>query len=184
MFLAVPSSAQSASVSQLFGERVHAVAGAKTALLRGDFDGDGKPDEVFLVSVDAKSDGKLIASDVHVVDNLFGGQPLGAQAAAHGLAIVLKGGAQKVLIVDRQSPEGSGHFDSPTWASAFAHWDKTHESPLKSKKRGSDDLKDFPCLGKVSKGDVILIETEFGVVMALPWTGTAFKICENPSDEP
>lgn len=181
---AVPGSAQSVGLSQLFGDRVQAIEGAKTPVLQGDFDGDGKADQVFLVNVVPDGGGKSIASDVRVVDKLFGGQPLGARSVGRGLAIALKGGAQKFLIVDFELPQSSGFFETPTWASAAAHWDAKREFPLKSKKRGSEDLKGFPCLGKSAKGDVILVGTESGVVLSLPWTGTSFKKCENPNDEP
>ncbi len=176
--------ADTADVSQLFGDRVTSVAGAATPILRGDFDGDGKLDLAFLVNVAPSKDKKAIASDVSVVDKIFGGQPLGPQSQVHGLAIALSGGAKKFLIVDVETPASGGFFAAPLWTPPASGWDKTHEAPLKSKKRGSEALKGFPCLGKASKGDVILLGTESSVDVALVWTGTTFKKCENPNDEP
>lgn len=170
-------------VSQLFGDRVEAAAGAKTPLAQGDLDGDGKPDQVFLVSL-ASGAGKSVAADVQIIGALFGGHALGAAGGGHGLAIALNGGAKKFLVVDVQAPLSGGFFETPIWTDAAAHWDKTHESPLAIKKRGSADLKGFPCLAKSGKGDVALLGTEAGIAIALAWTGATFKTCEEPGAEP
>ena len=174
-----PSAAQSASVSDLFGSRVTAVAGIKSPLLRGDYEGDGTADAVYFVQIAPSAPGKVVANDVHVV-SLYDSEQLSAKSTGHGLAIVLKDGAEKFLAVD--FAEGAaGFFDSPSWADV-AGWGAS--PPLHSAKRNSADLKTYPCLGKGIKGDVILLTDEAGIDEALAWTGKTFKICVDPNNSP
>jgi hypothetical protein len=175
-----PCAAQSAGVSELFGDRVQSVPGLKSPLIRGDFDGDGKADAVYFVKIAPGGDGKSVASDVHVV-NIYHGHALDAQSSGHGLAIVLNNGAQKFLAVDFEQGV-AGFFDAPSWADVGA-WDKTSPPPH-SAKRGSADLKGYPCLGKATKGDVILLRDEAGIDEALAWTGKTFKMCVDPNNDP
>jgi hypothetical protein len=180
---AAPDASQPGGVAELFGNRVQVVAGAKSPLVRGDFDGDGKPDEAYFVRIAPAGEGATIAADVQMVGNLFGGQPLTAKASTNAVAIVLDGSQQKFLVVDFQADGSASFFASPTWLDV-ADWAKIGSTPLHSKKRGSADLKGYPCLGKPGKGDVLLLRTEAGIDVALAWTGKSFKLCENPSEDP
>lgn len=176
-----PCAAQSAGVSELFGARVQAVPGVKSPLIRGDFDGDGKADAVYFVQIAPGGDGKSVASDVHVV-SIYNGEALNAQSSGHALAIVLNNGAQKFLAVDFEQG-AQGFFDAPSWADV-GDWDKTFPSPPHSAKRGSADLKGYPCLGRATKGDVLLLRDEAGIDEALAWTGKTFKMCVDPDNTP
>ncbi|WP_158817887.1 hypothetical protein [Methylocapsa sp. S129] len=174
-----PCAAQSANVSELFGARVEAVAGVKSPLMRGDYDGDGKADAVYFVKIAPAGDGKSVASDVHVI-SIYHSEALSAQSSGHGLAIVLNNG-QKFLAVDFEQG-AQGFFDAPSWAD-IGGWDKTSPPPH-SAKRGSAELKTYPCLGKGTKGDVILLRDEAGIDEALAWTGKTFKMCVDPNNDP
>ncbi len=178
LFAAAPACADPQTLQQMFGDRVAAAPGAKTPLAQGDFDGDGQADRIFLVTL-APAAGKSIAPDVQVVSGLFGGHAPGAGPGGHGLAIALNGGAKKFLVLDVQATLSDGFFEGDIWTVVAAHL-----SPLTVKKRGSADLKGFPCLGKAAKGDVALLGTEAGIDIALPWTGTTFKKCVDPTAEP
>jgi len=175
---ATPCAAQSANVSDLFGSRVTAVEGIKSPLLHGDYDGDGKVDAVYFVAI-APGDDKALASDVHAV-GIYDSEPLNAKSSGHGVAIVLKGGTQKFLATDFEQG-AAGFFDSPSWA-YIKGWGSSQ--PLYSAKRSSAELKGYPCLGKRTKGDVIMLSDEAGIDEALAWTGKTFKICVDPNDDP
>ncbi len=179
---ASPSAAQSVKLSELFGERVQAVAGVKSPAVRGDFDGDGKADAAYWVTIAPVAGGRTLASDVHVL-RVYDGLALGPQSAGHGVAIVLNDGAQKWLVVSFQSEPNQGFFESPSW-SAIASWDKTFPAPLHAAKRLSAALKTYPCLGKATKGDVLLFRDEAGIDEALAWTGKTFKTCVDPDNDP
>jgi hypothetical protein len=176
-----PSLAQSANVSELFGARVEAVPGAKSPLVVGDFDGDGKADAVYFVNIAPGGADKAIASDVHVV-TLYHGHALDAKSSGHALAIALDNGAQKFLVVDFE-PGSQSFFESPSWAN-FKEWSKQHPAPPHAVKRGSADLKGYPCLGKATKGDVLMLLDEAGIDEALAWTGKSFKTCIDPTNDP
>jgi hypothetical protein len=178
---ASPSLAQSANVSELFGARVEAVPGPKSPLVVGDFDGDGKADAVYFVKVTPASADKSVASDVHVV-NVYRGHALDAKSSGHALAIALDNGVQKFLVVDFE-PESQSFFESPSWAN-FKEWSKQHPAPPHAVKRGSADLKGYPCLGKATKGDVLMLLDEAGIDEALAWTGKSFKTCVDPTNDP
>jgi hypothetical protein len=177
-----PCAAQSSGVSELFGARVQAVAGVKSPLAHGDFDGDGVDDAVYFVKIAPATTGRSIASDVQVV-RLYGGAALGPASSGHALAITLKGGAQKLLIVDMQAGSARGFFDSPSWSDS-ADWIKS-QTPLSTAKRGSAELKGYPCLGKLpAKSDVLLLLDAAGIDEALAWTGKTFKTCVDPTNDP
>jgi len=131
-----PSAAQSAGVFDLFGPRVTAVAGLNTPLLHGDYDGDGKPDAVYFVEIAPGGPGKDVSSDVHTV-SLYDSQAINAQSSGHGVAIVLKDGAQKYLVTDFEQG-ATGFFDSPSWADVKA-WGTS--PPLHSARRNAAELK-------------------------------------------
>jgi hypothetical protein len=176
-----PCAAQSGGISELFGSRVQAVAGVKSPLAHGDFDGDGADDAAYFVKITPAGADKSLASDVQVV-RLYGGQGLGAGSSGRALAITLKGGAQKFLVIDLQPAPAHGFFDSPPW-SEVADWIKA-PAPLRSAKRSSPDLKTYPCLGKLAKSDVLLLQDGAGIDEALAWTGKTFKICVDPTNDP
>jgi hypothetical protein len=177
-----PCAAQSGSISELFGARVQAVAGVKSPLAHGDFDGDGVDDAAYFVKITPAGAGKSVASDVQVV-RLYGGAALGAASSGHALAITLKGGAQKFLVVDFEAAGSGGFFDSPSWSDP-ADWIKS-QTPLSTAKRGSAELKGYPCLGKQpAKSDVLLLLDAAGIDEALAWTGKTFKTCVDPTNDP
>jgi hypothetical protein len=177
-----PCAAQSGGVSELFGARVQAVPGVKSPLAHGDFDGDGVDDAAYFVKIAPAGPSKSIASDVQVV-RLYGGEALGAGSSGHALAITLKSGAQKFLVVDVQAGSARGFFDSPSWSDP-ADWIKS-QTPLSTAKRGSAELKGYPCLGKQpAKSDVLLLLDAAGIDEALAWTGKTFKTCVDPTNDP
>jgi hypothetical protein len=176
-----PCLADPANVSELFGARVEAVPGVKSPLVVGDFDGDGKADAVYFVNVAPASGDKSLASDVHVV-NFYRGHALDAKSSGRALAIALDNGAQKFLVVDFE-PGSQGFFESPSWANA-KEWNKDHPAPPHAVKRGSADLKGYPCLGKATKGDVLMLLDEAGIDEALAWAGKTFKTCVDPNNTP
>jgi hypothetical protein len=177
-----PCAAQTGGVSELFGARVQAVPGVKSPLAHGDFDGDGVDDAAYFVKITPAAADKSVASDVQVV-GLYGGEALGAKSSGHALAITLKGGAQKFLVVDVHAGSAQGFFDSPSWSDP-AGWLKS-QKPLSTAKRGSTELKGYPCLGKQpAKSDVLLLLDGAGIDEALAWTGKTFKICVDPTNDP
>jgi hypothetical protein len=175
-----PCAAQSGGISELFGARVQAVPGVKSPLAHGDFDGDGVDDAAYFVKITPAGADKSIASDVQIV-NLYDGEALGAKSSGHALAITLKGGAQKFLVVDVHAGSAQGFFDAPQWANV-ADWIKS-SAPLHVAKRRSPALKNYPCLGKLAR-DVLLLQDGAGIDEALAWTGKTFKICVDPTNEP
>jgi hypothetical protein len=177
-----PCAAQSVGVSEAFGARVQPAAGVKSPLAHGDFDGDGVDDAAYFVKITPAAADKSIASDVRIV-NLYGGAALNAGSSGHALAITLKGGAQKLLIVDLEAESVRGFFDSPSWSDP-ANWTKS-QTPLSTAKRSSAELKGYPCLGKLpAKSDVLMLLDAAGIDEALVWTGKTFKTCVDPNNDP
>src|SRR5215475_2248427 len=86
------------TVSRLFGMRVEANDRFAQPYATGDFDGDGKPDAVYLVTILPQSSGHEIARDVTVIGKLFGSAPLGPHGEALALAILQGGGKRKFLL--------------------------------------------------------------------------------------
>src|SRR6516165_9161465 len=64
------------NVSQLFGSRVQANDRFAAPFTTGDFDGDGTPDAVYLVTILPQSADHKLAADVTVISKLFGTEPL------------------------------------------------------------------------------------------------------------
>ena len=120
-------------------------------------------------------------ADVQVIGGLFHGAALTAKSAGPDVAVVLRGGAKKFLIVDFETPQSEGFFNSPIWSDA-AGW--AANPPLHGAKRGSTAAKEYPCMGKAKLGDVLLLRTEGAGDIALAWTGKSFKTCQIPGDEP
>ena len=178
-----PFAADAADISALFGSRVHAASGAPTRVWTGDFDGDGVPDVAYLVSIDSDAVGKTIAADVHVVNNAFGGKPLQGRAAAHAIAISLKRGAAKFLVVDSHGRPGDGMFDTPLWSNP-AQSKSADDTPLRVAKHGDKSLAGYACHASAKTRDMLMLMSEAGIEVALAWTGASFLQCVDPTAEP
>src|SRR5579863_4377429 len=83
---------QSDDVPKLFGPQVRANSRFAAPFATADFEGDGKQDALYLVTILAGSAGGGIRGDVTVIDGLFGQAPLGQRAENLALAIVQEGG--------------------------------------------------------------------------------------------
>ena len=85
---ALPAGAAPTDLPALFGPRVAVAERFPAAVAVGDFDGDGVPDQAYLVTVKPGTATQKLAPDVTVVSKVFGGEPLGAHGATLALAIL------------------------------------------------------------------------------------------------
>lgn len=162
-------------VSQIFGSRVEASSRFPAPYASGDFDGDGKADAVYLVTVLPASAKVKLAKDVHLIGKLFGSKPLGARGEDLALAILQGGGKRKFLFTGYLGEGVSAYFDSPMWS--------TTPVPLSVAKRGSKPVEEFRQKGAPIKHDIVVVGTEAGIDTALYWTGTGYALFR-PVEEP
>jgi len=163
------------NVSQLFGSRVQANDRFAAPFATGDFDGDGTPDAVYLVTILPQSADHKLASDVTVISKLFGLAPLGPRGESLALAILQDGGKRKFLLTGYQSEGVSGYFESPIWSGIPV--------PLAVAKRGSKSFAEFQQQEKKIRHDILVVGTEAGIDTALYWTGKSYAIFR-PVEEP
>jgi hypothetical protein len=162
-----------ADVSKIFGSRVVNNPLAKAALT-GDFDGDGVPDTVYLVTIKPASPQASFAKDVTLVENLFNGTPIGGHGEKLAVAIMLGKDKRKFLLT-AYGNGNAGFFDTDIWGTA--------PLPLEVAKRGSKDFKYFAQGEKRIKNDVIGVFTEAGINTAVYWDGKTFAHYW-PAEEP
>jgi len=170
-----PAQAAPNDLPALFGPRVVAPARFPTPVVVGDFDGDGLPDQAYLVTIKAGSATAKLAPDVTVNDKAFGVEPLGENAEDLALAIVPGSGKNKTLLPGYQGKDSSDFFGSPMWAEA--------KPPLGLAKRGSKIFAEFKHDEKAIRYDVLVVGTEAGIDMALYWTGKGYALFA-PDEEP
>jgi hypothetical protein len=176
--LAAGSASAASVVSPLFGSRVTEAPHFKIPYAIGDFDGDGVPDQVYLVSIAAGSATGGIAPDVKIDTTAFGsGGALGAHAAKLALAIVLGKSKKKFLFIDYESAAVTGYFDDTgMWPPQLP------TPPITLAKRGSEDFKTFVAVEKKIKHDILVVNSESSVRTALYWNGTAFAMSDGDSE--
>jgi hypothetical protein len=167
--------ASSDNVSQLFGSRVQASDRFAAPFATGDFDGDGTPDAVYLVTILPQSADHKLAADVTVISKLFGTAPLGARGESLALAILHDGGKRKFLLTGYQGENTSGYFESPIWSGT--------PTPLAVATRGSKSFEEFQKQEKKIKHDILVVGTEAGIDTALYWSGKSYAIFR-PVEEP
>ena len=170
-----PADAAPNDLPALFGTRVAPAARFPAPVATGDFDGDGMPDQAYLVTVKAGSATAKLAPDVTVNDKAFGAEPLGEHAADLALAIVPGSGKGKTLFTDYRGEDSTGFFTSPMWEEA--------KPPLSLAKRGSKAFAEFKRQKKAIRNDVLVVGTEAGIDMAIYWTGKGYALFE-PDEEP
>ena len=175
LFAIAPVVAKAEDLSALFGSRVTANARFKTPFLTGDFDGDGKPDAAYLVTILPESGQDKLAKDVTIVGTAFGREPLGARGEALALAIVQKGGRQKFLLTGYDGEGVSDFFGSPIWESL--------PPPIDIAKKGSAAFKTFQAEEPGIKHDILVVGTEAGIDTALFWHGQNYVLF-SPAEEP
>jgi hypothetical protein len=163
------------NVSQLFGARVLAKDRFAAPFATGDFDGDGKPDAVYLVTILPQSSDHELAADVTVLSKLFGTEPLGPRGESLALAILQDGGKRKFLLTGYQGEGVSGYFESPIWSGT--------PTPLPVATRGSKSFEEFRQQEKKIRHDILVVGTEAGIDTALYWTGKSYAIFR-PVEEP
>jgi hypothetical protein len=166
---------QADEVSKLFGPRVQANSRFKAPFATGDFDGDGKPDALYLVTILPGSAGDGFASDVSVIGSLFGQEALGARPEALALAIVQDGGRKKFLLTGYEGDGVADYFASPIWGEPSV--------PIQVAKRGSKAFEDFRQQDGKIRNDIIVVGTEAGIDTALFWTGLSYALFQ-PAEEP
>ena len=163
------------NVSQLFGSRVQANERFAAPFASGDFDGDGTPDAVYLVTILPQSAEHKLAADVTVISKLFGLAPLGPRGESLALAILQDGGKRKFLLTGYQSEGVSGYFESPIWSGMPV--------PLAVAKPGSKSFAEFQQQEKKIRHDILVVGTEAGIDTALYWNGKSYAIFR-PIEEP
>lgn len=173
--LSSAASAAQSTISQLFGTRVEANDRFTQPYATADFDGDGKPDAVYLVTILPQSAGHEIARDVTVMGKLFGSAPLGAHGEALALAILQGGGKRKFLLTGYQGDGVTSYFESPIWSET--------PLPLAVAKRGSKSFEEFHHQEKRITHDILVVGTEAGIDTALYWTGQSYAWFQ-PVEEP
>jgi hypothetical protein len=97
-------------VTALFGPRVAPLAHFQQPYEVADFDGDGVPDRLYLVSIAPGSPAAAIAKDVTVLAKPLKGEPLGNRAEPLALAIVLGKSGQRYLLTDAMGGDPPTHF--------------------------------------------------------------------------
>jgi len=162
-------------LSALFGARIQASPRFEAPYALGDFDGDGKPDALYLVTVLAESPQARLAGDVVVIDHLFGRGPLEARPETLALAIAMENGRRKFLLTGYQGDGVTGFFESPIWQDA--------PPPLRVEPHGSKVFEDFRGQEPGIRYDIIVVGTEAGIDTALYWTGRGFALFQ-PTEEP
>jgi hypothetical protein len=162
-------------VQLLFGARVQASSRFEAPFATGDFDGDGKPDAVYLVTVLPQSPVNKIAGDVTVIGKLFGSKELGARGETLALAILQGDGKRKFLLTGCQGEGVAGYFESPIWSATPV--------PLAVAKRGSTAFDEFRRQGAKVRHDILVLGTEAGIDTALYWTGKGYALFQ-PAEEP
>ncbi len=160
-------------VSAIFGSRVAENPRFKAPVMIGDFDGDGVPDALYLVSVKPASPTASFAKDVTVVEGLWYAQPLGNRGEKLVPAIVF-GKTGRKFVLPGHEEAGTDFFESPIWSA--------DPIPLSVAVKGSRQFKQFAKADKRIKNDVIVIGTEAGEDTALFWTGKKFAWYEPPGD--
>jgi hypothetical protein len=160
-------------VAQIFGPRVTENPRFKAPVMIGDFDGDGVPDALYLVTVKPAAANASFAKDVTVVEGLWYSQPLGNRGEKLVPAIVFGKTGKKFLLPGHEEA-GTDFFESPIWSA--------DPIPLSVAVKGSRQFKQFAKADKRIKNDVIVIGTEAGDDTALFWTGKKFAWYEPPGD--
>jgi hypothetical protein len=159
-----------------FGSRVATIAHFHQPYEVLDFDGDGVPDQLYLVSVAAGSPAATIAKDVTVLSRPLKGEPLGNRAEPLALAIVLGKSGQKYLLTDAMG--GTTHFFDQSPGSIW----KQEPFPLSIAKRGSEQFVTFHKQEKQIAHDIVVLGTEAGIDIALYWTGKTFTVFWPPEE--
>jgi hypothetical protein len=149
-----------------FGGRVTPVSDQHAPFAAADFDGDGVPDTVYVVSVSA---GGALPSEVRTISGLWSSPWRSGVVTKRALAIVLGKTRRKYLIVD---PD---YFDTPIWNDS--------DLPLAVAKRGSKAFKEFQAEEVRIRNDILVAGTEAGIDTALYWNGKTFALFE-PVEEP
>ena len=165
---------QADDVPKLFGQRVQANGRFQAPLATGDFEGDGKQDALYLVTILPGSAGGF-ERDVSVIGSLFGQEPLGARPETLALAIVQDGGRRKFLFTGYQGDGVADYFGSPIW--------RESPVPVQIAKRGSKTFEDFRRQDGKIKNDFIVVGTEAGIDTALFWAGHGYVLFQ-PAEEP
>jgi hypothetical protein len=160
-------------VSHIFGSRVAQNSRFKEPVMIGDFDGDGAPDALYLVTVKPASATSTFAKDVIVVEGLWYSQPLGNHGENVVPAIVFGKSGRKFLLPGHED-RSTDFFESPIWTQ--------DPIPLSVAAKGSKQFKQFAKADKRIKNDIIVIGTEAGDDTALFWTGKKFAWYEPPGD--
>ena len=160
-------------VSAIFGPRVVENPRFKEPVMIGDFDGDGAPDALYLVTVKPASPTATFAKDVTVVEGLWYSQPLGTHGENVVPAIVFRKSGRKFLLPGHEN-NSTDFFESPIWSA--------DPIPLSVAVKGSKQFKQFAKADRRIKNDVIVIGTEAGDDTALFWTGKKFAWYEPPGD--
>jgi hypothetical protein len=151
------------TIPQLFGGGVSVNARFKQPFAAADFDGDGKADSLYVVSLAAGLPGR----DVSVIDRLFGsGAARGPRKIALAFAM---GNGRKFIVSD------GDFFATPVWSQT--------PPPLGIARRGSAQFDSFKAQEKRITNDIAVLGTEAGIDVALYWNGRIFALFE-PREEP
>jgi hypothetical protein len=162
-------------VALRFGSRVQASGRFAAPFATGDFNGDGRPDAVYLVTIQPQSSENKIAGDVTLIGKLFGSTTLGPRGEALALAILQGGGKGKFLLTGYQGEGVAGYFESPIWSATPV--------PLAVARRGSTVFEEFRRQEPKIENDILVVGTEAGIDTALYWTGEGYALFQ-PAEEP
>ncbi len=165
-----------ADLPALFGSRVQPAAGFAAPAATGDLDGDGIPDQIYLVTIRPAAAHATFAPGVSVVGTVFGQVPLGSHGEKLALAVVQRNGAVKTILTGRVGAgDDEDVFATPIWSSRPA--------PISLVKRGSKAFARFQRQDRAIRHDVLAVGTEAGIDMALYWNAGKFALFR-PNEEP
>ncbi|MFO1519739.1 MAG: FG-GAP repeat protein [bacterium] len=170
-----------------FGPHVEVAGGVKSTVLKGDFNGDGKPDIAVLVKPKGKR-GEL-SPGVRLVQTAEGAKDPAPTAMLNGensLAVIHGSAA------GWQTPAPNGKF--LIYAFGWIGWPGPQtgnlivlpKSKQKRDKSGYATLspQNFVSLPKVIAGDGIVVPTEAGINTFLYWNGKTYRFWVDPGETP
>jgi len=154
------------SVKVLFGGSVIESPYQK-APLAADLDGDGRPDDIYLLNLLAQGADDRAGKDV-AFSNPWSNKPRNPRGGSVAIGVRLASGARYVFYDD-------DFFSSPIW--------QQKALPVTVVKRGTKEHREFARQAGALRHDIIVLGTEAGIDIALYWDGRRFMLLQ-PKEVP